>query len=162
MTQTAPEKREQLVFLAVMAALGVLAVIGGLHYGVELDDRVGPGVMPLAAGALILLTVAVQGVRRLRAPVVDAEPEADADGDSRPDPRLVAVIFGLIVLAVALTFLIGMLLSVSLLVGALFLVNDRAKPVTALIAAVIAGLFGWIVFESLLNVPLPTGLLGLL
>lgn len=170
MRQTAHEKREHLIFLAVMLVLGIVAVIGGLGYGLELDERVGPGAMPFSAGVLMLLTVAVQAGRRLRAPVVDAAPapaddSAPPDGndaDGRPDARLVALIFLLIVLAVAATFLVGMLISVSLLVGALFLVNDRTKPIAALIAAVTAGLFGWIVFATLLNVPLPTGLLGLI
>lgn len=173
MIQTAREKREQLIFLGVMAVLGLLAVVGGIGYGLELDERVGPGVMPFAAGVLMLLTVAVQLLRRLRTPV--AEPEvgseaelepaagegADADA-ATPDGRRVATIFVMIVLAVAATYLIGMLLSVSLLVGALFLLNDRTRPVAAVIAAVAAGLFGWLVFETLLDVPLPTGLLGLI
>jgi hypothetical protein len=51
---------------------------------------------------------------------------------------------------------------VSLLVGALFLVNDRSRPAIALIATAAAGLFGWLVFATLLNVSLPTGLLGLI
>ena len=193
MIQTAREKREQLIFLGVMAVLGLLAVVGGIGYGLELDERVGPGLMPFAAGVLMLLTVAVQLLRRLRTPVSEPEPEvgteaelepaaelaagsgaepATATGESEdadvvadaatPDGRRVATIFAMIVLAVAATYLIGMLLSVSLLVGALFLLNDRTKPVTALIAAVAAGLFGWLVFETLLDVPLPTGLLGLI
>ncbi|GAA1488883.1 tripartite tricarboxylate transporter TctB family protein [Brachybacterium sacelli] len=170
MTQTAHEKREQLIFLAVMTVLGILAVVGGLGYGLELEGRVGPGVMPFAAGVLMLLTVAVQARRRLRAPVVEPAPApADDAGppdgpapDARPDARLVALIFALIVLAVAATFLVGMLIAVSLLVGALFLVNDRTRPRAALIAAVTAGGFGWLVFATLLNVPLPTGLLGLI
>lgn len=191
MIQTAREKREQLIFLGVMAVLGLLAVVGGIGYGLELDERVGPGLMPFAAGVLMLLTVAVQLLRRLRTPVsepevgteAELEPAAElaagpgaepatATGESEdadvvadaatPDGRRVATIFAMIVLAVAATYLIGMLLSVSLLVGALFLLNDRTKPVTALIAAVAAGLFGWLVFETLLDVPLPTGLLGLI
>lgn len=189
MIQTAREKREQLIFLGVMAVLGLLAVVGGIGYGLELDERVGPGLMPFAAGVLMLLTVAVQLQRRLRMPVAepatgsgaelepaagpgegtDTDVDADSDTDAAaaadgatPDGRRVATIFAMIVLAVAATYLIGMLLSVSLLVGALFLLNDRTKPVTALIAAVAAGLFGWLVFETLLDVPLPTGLLGLI
>ena len=195
MIQTAREKREQLIFLGVMAVLGLLAVVGGIGYGLELDERVGPGLMPFAAGVLMLLTVAVQLLRRLRTPVSEPEPEpevgteaelepaaelaagpgaepATATGESEdadvvadaatPDGRRVATIFAMIVLAVAATYLIGMLLSVSLLVGALFLLNDRTRPVAAVIAAVAAGLFGWLVFETLLDVPLPTGLLGLI
>lgn len=163
MIQTAREKREQLIFLGVMAALGLAAVVGGLGYGLELDERVGPGLMPFAAGVLMLLTVGVQLLRRLRMPVVELGAEEGEDAESgAPDARRVATIFVMIVLAVVATYLIGMLLSVSLLVGALFLLNDRTKPVAAVIAAGAAGLFGWLVFETLLDVPLPTGLLGLI
>ena len=162
MTQTAREKREQLIFLGVMVVLGIVGIFGGVGYGLELDERVGPGLMPFAAGVLMLLTAAVQLVRRVRTPVAESAPEDRDDTAEGPDARLVAIIFVMIALTVAATYLIGMLISVSLLVGALFLLNDRTKPLTALIAAVAAGLFGWLVFATLLDVPLPTGLLGLI
>lgn len=162
MTQTAREKREQLIFLGVMVVLGIVGIFGGVGYGLELDERVGPGLMPFAAGVLMLLTAAVQLVRRVRTPVAEPAPEDRDDTTEGPDARLVAIIFVMIALTVAATYLIGMLISVSLLVGALFLLNDRTKPLTALIAAVAAGLFGWLVFATLLDVPLPTGLLGLI
>lgn len=162
MTQTAREKREQVIFLGVMVVLGIVGIVGGVGYGLELDERVGPGLMPFAAGVLMLLTAAVQLVRRVRTPVADPAPEDGDDTAEGPDARLVAIIFVMIALTVAATYLIGMLISVSLLVGALFLLNDRTKPVTAFIAAAAAGLFGWLVFATLLDVPLPTGLLGLI
>lgn len=178
MTQTSRERIEQLAWLAVMAMVGLAAVIGGLAYGLEADDRVGPGVMPFVSGLLILGPLAVQLVRRLRTPATDAPREASSvpsPADPAPSRTVrpetigsasraphVAVIFAILASVVALSWLIGLLLSVSLLVGVLFWLNDRSRPAAALIAMVIAGLFGWIVFGTLLDVPLPRGLLGLI
>jgi putative tricarboxylic transport membrane protein len=171
MTQTTRERREQLIWLAVMAVIGIVAIVGGLAYGLVQEERVGPGVMPFVAGLLILVPLVIQAVRRVRMPVDDAPPPEEdalegaattrAQAGAARTPHVV-VIFLLVALTVALTYLIGLLISVSLLVGALFLLNDRRKPVTALIALVIAGVFGWVVFETLLDVPLPRGLLGLI
>lgn len=188
MTQTTRDRTEQLAWLAVMAAFGLAAVIGGLAYGLEKEERVGPGVMPFVAGVLILAPLLVQLVRRLRTPVDDAprfapdETPADAPVDALADVPAdapvdapagaqpaapapvphVGLIFALIAGTVVLSWLIGLLLSVSLLVGVLFWLNERHRPVTALLAAVVAGLFGWLVFVTLLDVPLPRGLLDLI
>lgn len=172
MTQTSRERVEQLAWLGVMGVIGLVAIIGGLVYGLEQDERVGPGVMPSAAGILILVPLVVQLVRRLRMPVDDAPsddaPAAEQQEAPQPAPTTqahtphVALIFALVAAAVALSYVVGLLISVSLLVGVLFWLNDRRRPVTAVIAAVIAALFGWLVFITLLDVPLPRGVLGLI
>ena len=154
-------RSSDLVFAVLVLLLGVVALVGGLVYGLEQEDRVGPGAMPAAAGALIVIPALLQIRRELRSLRSDDREHDDADPDA-PQTRRVVVLFLLIALSVALTYVIGMLISVSLLVGALFILDNPRKPWVGAIAAVVAALFGWGVFEVLLEVPLPRGFLNLL
>lgn len=160
----------RLTFLVI----GIGVLVGGLKYGLETKaGLVGPGMVPFSAGLIMVIATLVECVRSLR-PAAAAEEEptenaiADADqveaADRSPQElrRAVMLVFGVILATVILTRVIGLLLSLSLMVLVLIDVVERKPWWTGVIAAIGVFVFGWSVFSLVLNVPLPTGMLGLI
>lgn len=168
---------------AVVLALGVFVLGGGLSYRVfDSKGYVAAGFIPFAAGLIILLATIYEAVAALlKRPAADDEPEVDAmveaglvDVEDASDAldvfgrakdqrgKAVALIFGMMALAAGLSYVIGLLLSVALLVFALLFVVERRKLWVALLGGVLVFLFGYVVFGLLLKVPLPRGMLGLI
>lgn len=92
-----------------------------------------------------------------------AGPDLDTFGRTRRQRgAATASIFGLMLLALLLVPVLGLLLSLTAMTLALLLVVER-KPVLPSVLATGAGLaFFYLTFVQGLNVPLPTGLLGLI
>ncbi|MFP3714519.1 tripartite tricarboxylate transporter TctB family protein [Puerhibacterium sp. TATVAM-FAB25] len=171
------------VMRLALLALGAAVLLGGIGYGVETPEGlVGPGMMPVAAGALMVVAGAwecLKAFRAERSAVAAAPAEADgagADGvaadeaaqldvfgrTSRQRNRAVAVVFGVILLAVVLAYAIGLLLALSLMVVVLLTFVEKKPLWVGLVAGVGAFAFGYLVFGMALNVPLATGALGLI
>jgi hypothetical protein len=166
------------VMRLALVALGAAVLVGGLGYGVETPEGlVGPGMMPVAAGALMVLAGAwecFKAFRAERAAVAEAPAEADASAADEPAEldvfgrtvqqrgRAVALVFGVILLAVVLAYAIGLLLALSLMVVVLLTFVEKKPLWVGLVGGVGAFAFGYLVFGVALNVPLATGALGLI
>lgn len=171
-------------FSAALALLGAAAAIGGWGYGVAQDNgQIGPGFLPVALGVLMVVLGGIDTAMTLarREPTsplvelgplgaevdaaaidtVEESPDVDALGrDQRQRNRMLATVSAMLLVAVLLVPLLGLLLSLGLLMLAVAIVVERRGIVASLIVTVVTvGVFH-LVFGVLLNVPLPTGLIG--
>lgn len=154
-----------------LTLLGVGALVGGLHYGLFADDgRVGPGMMPAVAGALLCVLGAVLTLRTLADSEAAGQPAGDEEdpegldifGRTQPERiRHLWIVFALLLLAILAVAGLGFLVSFGLFVLVVSVGVERRKPVTSLLIAVGACVLIYLVFELFLRVPLPTGLLGI-
>lgn len=187
-THLAGKHAQSLVALLV-AAVGFGGIVGGLMYG-PLTDKglVGPGFMPLVSGALTLIAglcvfissclvnrhdhprpgdALLQPERDNPATVPDDRPDNEAMPEEPVHPvvarrHAVRWTFGVIGVAIASVPLLGLLLSLTLMTGALVGVVER-RPWWVMLACMLgAFLIGHVVFRTLLGIPLPRGYLGLL
>lgn len=161
----------RLAFLVV----GLTVLISGVNYGLRTEDGlVGPGLMPFAAGlvtTLATLAEAANAWRKQRQTAADAgaanaiEEADEVDHLGRTSAqrnRAVLWVFLVILAAVLMSHVIGLLLSLSLMVVALISVVERKPWWSGVVGGIGAFLFGYGVFGVVLNVPLPTGMLGLI
>lgn len=143
-----------------IASFVVLGFGSGLAYaalGMELGSlsQPGPGFLPLGTAFLLIalsLIYAFSSFRRA------------ADGVKSPWPKenritLIVVTASLALFCAALTF-VGYIPSTFLLMMALFLVADPGKWLAALTKAALTTAFTYLVFEKLLLIQFPAGLLG--
>lgn len=161
----------RLVFLAV----GLAVLIGSLGYGLETEEGlVGPGMVPFIAALVMVVATLVECVNALRKQrtgdgeteeenaITDADEIDNLGRTAAQRNRAVVTVFAVILLTVLLTRIIGLLLSLGLMVLVLITFVERKPWWIGLIAGVGSFLFGWVVFGLVLNVPLPTGMLGLI
>jgi hypothetical protein len=161
----------------VLLVLGAAALIGGTGYGLRTPEGlVGAGLMPALAGLVMVVASLWDCVRTLREgrgpavgveqPVVvpkieDAPAELDVFGRSAGQRnRAVVTVFAVILLAVVLSYVVGLLLALTAMVVVLLGVVEKMPWWVALVGGAAASLFGYLVFGVALNVPLPTGMLG--
>jgi putative tricarboxylic transport membrane protein len=174
----AAPRRGGLVGNLVLASVGLLAVVGGVGYGVTgATGPVGPGFVPALAGALMALFSVVELVRIVRArPPREAAPDgAPAPGDpvaatddvdqfgrtDRQRSRAIVAIFAIVALGVAVTPFLGLLTAMGLVVLALTLGIERRPVVPSVLTAAGTVAFAYVVFVLVLRVPVPVGPLGL-
>lgn len=158
------------VMRGVLLLLGLGVLIGGLRYGITVEGgHVGPGFMPFAAGLVMVLAGLWEATSawRSRAEAGPAEEasqdEVDVFGRTARQRRMAVVkVFGILLGATVLAELIGLLLSLTVMVTVLLWWIERKKWWVALIGGAAAFLFGYLVFGVFLDVPLATGLLGLI
>jgi putative tricarboxylic transport membrane protein len=151
---------------AQAVAFGVLALLGAAVFGTSFgygilgeEGRVGPGLLPMVTGLLLLLLSAGQLLTRLSdgqfrrtAP----SPEPDAAQRVR---RLRTVVVALPV-AVLLVPLVGFLAALGLLVLFVSAVVERRPPLVAIAVTAVAVAAGYGIVAEFLDVPLPTGAVG--
>jgi hypothetical protein len=162
----------------VLLVLGAAALIGGSGYGLRTPEGlVGAGLMPALAGFVMVVASLWDGARALRdaraAVTVDEGPvptPESADAPAELDVfgrragqrnRAVLMVFAVILLAVLLSHVVGLLLALTAMVAVLLGVVEKMPWWVALVGGAAAFLFGYLVFGMALNVPLPTGMLGL-
>lgn len=163
---------------AEAVAFGVLTVLGAAVFGTSFgygllgeEGRVGPGLLPMVTGLLLLLLGGgqlvvrlrrVRGVTEPRRPDSDAaDPEVDVFG--RTESQRVRQLWTVVVatpVAVLLVPLLGFLPALGLLVLFIAAVVERRPPLVALAIAAVAIAAGYGVFMEFLDVPLPTGVVG--
>lgn len=151
------------------AAAGVLLlVLAGLYYSQSLSiaqstlsDEVGPEGLPiLLAGFLALLAVIIlaRGAVGLRAGSGPSPMRDGAEEESEPSPAGLGRAFGFLAIGIGyilITPIIGYVLGIAALIGAVAL-YERAAPTFRLAAvAVVGGLFFWFVFVKLLGTDQP-------
>ncbi len=171
---------------AQAAAFGVLAVVGAAVFGTSFgygilgeEGRVGPGLLPMVTGLLLLLLSAGQLVIRLRRhrqfrrtarssePVRregrSSDPDSGVDVLGRTEAQRVRQLWIVVVatpVAVLLVPLLGFLPALGLLVLFVAAVVERRPPLAALAVTAVAIAAGYGVFAEFLDVPLPDGAVG--
>lgn len=180
--------RSDLIGTAVLAAVGAVAAVMGLGYGVFTEgNRVGPGFLPVVVGLFILVAAGLELGRILfagralsegsvMALVEDVEQEAaeqisetrreeqrDTFGRTAKQRNWAPLyIFAVIAAALLLVDLIGLVLSFALAVAFLIIVIERRPWWVGLLATAGAVAFIVVIFKVLLGIPLPSGYLGLI
>ncbi|MFM9588413.1 tripartite tricarboxylate transporter TctB family protein [Streptomyces scabiei] len=143
----------------LLVALGVLVLTDALTMDVDIAQRgpVGPRTVPIVVGAGLLLVAALLAVDVLRGGRGRAEGGEDVDLSEPADWRTVLLLAGVFLGAAVLIEPLGFPVAGALLFwGAAYALGSRHPDRDPLIAAVVS-LVTYVVFDSLLGVPLPGG-----
>lgn len=151
---------------AVLILAGIGLAFGGMGYGLFAEGgRVGPGLMPFAAGTLLVIfgaTVGLETVRRRTHAQRDSDEPQPGRGEPQPAGRRpghsVAMAFGFLLGALLLTDVVGFLPAFGVMVVALIVVVERQEPVRAVAISAAAVALSWALFVLFLGVPLPDGI----
>ncbi|GAA5136958.1 tripartite tricarboxylate transporter TctB family protein [Pseudonocardia adelaidensis] len=162
-----PAPTAQAVAFGVLAVLGAVVFGTSFGYGILGDEgRVGPGLLPMVTGLLLLLLGGGQLLVRLRRTggvTEPREPDAGVDVFGRTESQRVRQLWTVVVatpVAVLLVPLLGFLPALGVLVLFIAAVVERRPPLVALAIAAVAIAAGYGVFMEFLDVPLPTGAVG--
>lgn len=154
---------------AALVVLGVAAALLGAGYGFTKDNgQIGAGFMPVVLGVVMAVLAVVDVVATLRRPAPETEAGADeSDFDvlgrsQRQRNRMLALVVGMLFLALLLVPVTGLLIALGLLVVAIATIVERRHILAALLVGAIAIAVVHVVFAVLLKVPMPTGLIGLI
>lgn len=167
-------------------ALGIAFALASLKYGLfGGGGRIGPGLVPFAAGISLVVfggSIGLQIWRRheesvpltperwkteesalekptpLTAGEEGVREQGVETGDEEGSNRLVALVFGLILIAILLIPVLGFLVSFGLLVLALVTIVEREGFLIGLALSIGAVAVTWLVFVYFLQVPLPQGI----
>lgn len=157
----------QAIAFGVLAALGAAVLVTSFGYGILGEEgRVGPGLLPMVLGLLLLLLSAFQllvRLRRLRSGEREAPTGGGVDVFGRTDAQRVRQLWMVVIalpVTVLLVPLLGFLPAFGLLMLFVSAIVERRPPLVAVVVTVVAVAAGYGVFEEFLDVPLPTGLLG--
>lgn len=178
----------EVVAFALLTLTGVVVVLSSFGYGILLErNRIGPGFLPLVLGVLLAALGAAQLVSRLRVPapgaaehhhqaapvpgaaaLLEAEhetpPESDTDimgRSARYRARQLWMVMAAVAVTVVVVPYLGFLTSFGVLILFISIVVEgrRIVPAVLVTLAAIGVVYG--VFAAFLNVPLPTGPLGI-
>jgi hypothetical protein len=151
---------------AQAVAFGVLALLGAAVFGTSFgygilgeEGRVGPGLLPMVTGLLLLLLSTGQLLTRLR----DGQFRRTArssDPDAAQRVRRLRTVVVALPVAVLLVPLVGFLAALGLLVLFVSAVVERRPPLVAIAVTAVAVAAGYGIFAEFLDVPLPTGAVG--
>lgn len=182
------EKRSDIIGTLILGVLGATATLMGFGYQVFVEGgQVGPGFMPGAVGLFIFgasmlelgrILLASDALKEdsMMAVVEDVQQDAKEQvsdvGDAQEVDNLGrtakqrnrAPLYIFVVLAVALLLvdLLGLVVSFALAVAFMIIVIERRPWWVGLIATACAVAFIYVVFKLILNIPLPSGYLGLI
>lgn len=151
--------RSELGVCALLLALGVLVLTDVLTMEGSFVQRgpVGPKTMPVVVGCALLLVAVVLAVDVLRGGRGEAEGGEDVDLDEPADWRTVVLLAGVFLGCAVLFVPLGFPASGALLFwGSASVLGSRNTTRDPLIAAVLSVVV-FLVFDSLLGVPLPGG-----
>lgn len=134
------------------AALGLTWVLGAAELPKWDRETPGPGYLPLVFGIMLLGFAILAGVQAVVAP---DEPAEDQGGLRKPLMVLLAT-----ALAVTALEVVGFVLTMFLMLFALYAMVERKPPLASFLAA--AGVTGalHVIFAVWLSVPLPLGPFG--
>lgn len=177
-----------LIGTGILAVVGLIATIMGINYGfLQEGGVIGPGFLPVLVGGFILVASLAEigrmflvpqghGAAGLVAPAEEAmeaaeSAQSEAHGGEERDTfgrtsrqRSIAIvmIFGFMLIALLLVPVLGLLLSLTALMLAIMIVVER-KPIlnSVLVTGAALGV-AYLIFVVGLNVPVPTGMLGLI
>lgn len=158
----------QAVAFGLLAALGATVLVSSFGYGILRDgDRVGPGLLPMVVGLLLLLLSGWQLLTRLRGgargPVAAAPVGPGTDVLGRTQAHRIHQL-RMVVVALPITILLvgflGFLPAFGIFVLFICAVVERRRPVHALLVTAIAVAAVYGIFGVFLDVPLPAGVVG--
>lgn len=166
----------------LLVALGTVWSVTSIGYGLIGDGgRLAPGTVPFGAGLILALcgiAIAAKGIVAARRPAGDATAEYDglvAADDSAAARPLVAttqsilarsvkstrtnpvlVVFALVTAGVLAMPLIGFSIAFAITIFFILVIVERQRPLRALLIAVVTAGFGFVLFEVIFRLPLPT------
>ena len=164
-------------FAAGLALAGIVGVVEGLGYGFLREDGIiGPGFLPIIAGAVLTALSIVNFVQAGRPRELDAEElavlalqqQASEEAATAPvltetgegSERSAVIVYIGTGLALVAAQWIGLTLALSILVLLILLFIEKMGVVKSVTATVIIGFGTWLVFDHFLQVPIGFGLLG--
>jgi putative tricarboxylic transport membrane protein len=173
-----------IAFSAVLAAVGVAAVLGGLGYGAFGEEgRIGPGFLPVLAGGLVAFFAILDILGRLRdrsathaelpidtETIHAIEGDLTAEGDSDVDifgrtqkqrNRMLFAVSGIVLGTLLLVNLIGFILAFGVMLFVIAVFVEKRKLLSSAIVTVVSLAAAYLIFGVFLRVPLPQGLLGI-
>ncbi|WP_168380993.1 tripartite tricarboxylate transporter TctB family protein [Modicisalibacter radicis] len=155
-----------LILVAIGAAFSTLSI----DYCVLGEEaRISPGFVPFIAGLLLVAFGAMIGWETWKSRVhvttnptgEDTGPETETDKQARHNTtKSVALIFGLLLIAVILSPILGFLLTFSILVFAILAVVEREHFWFSLVISLSIGLLAWLIFYQLMGIRLPLGIIA--
>jgi len=167
MTTSEPGSDVRQARRSVLVSYGVITVLGAAGFALSFQydffrygDQVGPGFLPRIVAAIIVLLGLALMVQEVRVGSIlrgDSGVD-DESAEQRTSPRKLVVVFGLIILAVLVTPVLGLIPPLVALVAALTLGVERKPLVPSLMLTAGAALVAWGLFVAVLRVPVPMGL----
>lgn len=156
-----PEKKDysELGICALLAVLGVLVLFDAINIPTDFAQRgpVGPKAVPIVVGVLLLVVAAFLARDVLRGGRGEAEAGEDVDLSAPSDWRTVLLLSAAFLANAALIGVVGFPISGAILFwGAAYALGSRAFVRDPLIAAAMS-IVTFVLFDSLLGVPLPGG-----
>ena len=151
--------RDAVIGLVVLAFAGLYYLAAGTIRHSSLEDAVGAAGMPNALAALLAGLAILMVLRSLLAPRLTAARATRRQGEEAPRAHLRALgMLGIGILYLAAAPILGYVISVALLLGAVAIYNYRKPtPELALFAVGAAGCF-YVLFVWILDIPLPPGI----
>lgn len=144
----------ELAIAGVLACLGCAFAAGTLRLTLGDLDLPGPGFFPLALGLTLLVLAAAIVIARLRQP-------AEGEHVELGHPPVLATLAGLVLVALLFERL-GALITLGGFSAGMLVFVAGVRPLPAMLASVLGMLAVWSVFNVLLGVQLPPGLLSAL
>jgi putative tricarboxylic transport membrane protein len=175
-TGAARHQAAETATLAILGVLGVGVAVVGSGYGIGVDQRTGPGFLPLVAGVGLALMCAALLLTKLRGsdasdrntavetPDTNAMNLAGDVPEEQPNPTRnhpARLVFGGLIVTIVLVPMIGFLESFALLLMFVSVVVERRPVLPALGVTAVAVAAIYLVFVQFLSVRLPMGLLAI-
>lgn len=151
--------RSELGICALLAVLGVLVLADAIQIPTDFTQRgpVGPKAVPVVVGVLLLVTALLLARDVLRGGRGEAEAGEDVDLTAPSDWRTVLLLSAAFLANAALIGVVGFPISGAILFwGAAYALGSRNFVRDPLIAAAMS-IVTFVLFDSLLGVPLPGG-----
>lgn len=142
---------------AVLAAFGVFVLFQGLRLDFYADGVPGPGFFPTLLALALIISGAVLALTRTAS---GGEVTQESPLPSRQQARRSLGLWVAILAACLSVGALGFPLAMLLLVAVILLLIERQRKLGSVAAVVAIPLLAWLLFASLLQVPLPLGPFG--
>lgn len=142
---------------AVLVAFGAFVLYQGLQLDFYADGVPGPGFFPSLLAIALVVCGAVLVLTRLRAPRQSA---GEFRLPARWQVRRSLGLWAVVLTASLLAGVIGFPLAMLLLVAVTLLVIEGRRRIGSVVTIIAIPLLAWLLFASLLQVPLPAGPFG--
>lgn len=153
-----------LILVAVGAAFSTLSV----DYGIWGEGaRITPGFVPFVVGLLLVAFGAMIGWETWRSRVKSTTPPSENDTESNSitskelrynTTKTVALVFGLLLIAVILAPILGFLITFSILVFVILAGVEREHIGFSFAISLGIGLLAWLIFYQFMGIRLPLGI----
>lgn len=156
-SQRLPEQKVDIGIGLVIATFGAYSLFRALELRFYQESVPGPGFFPAVLALFLILGGLGLSVTRLMAPDEDSK---DFDLPSTEEARRSVGLWGALLLAIVLVNFIGFLLAMIVLVAVLLLGIERRRGIATFVTIILVPVLVYLLFATLLKVPLPTGFGG--